>query len=86
MQTLLFHLHVQVGIETKHAIYPNMTHPSNSIHTLYTEFHLVVGACSSLSDLQRVCHIFPNTAALSAPVAPSKQRSRTAAFIQDMLR
>ncbi len=60
MQILLFHLHVQVGIETKfkHNIYPDMIYPPNSVHTLYkivaTEFHLVVGACSSLSNLQRV--------------------------------
>ena len=92
-QIRLFLSHMQVGIETKfkHAVYPNLIHPSESIHTLYeivvTESHLVVGACSSLSDLQRVCHGFANAASSTAtPPAPSKRRGRTAAPIHDMLR
>lgn len=52
----------EVGIETKfkHAEFPRLVHPMESVHTLYevieTDSHFHVGACSSLSSLQSFCH------------------------------
>jgi len=85
----------EVGIETKfkHARYPRMIHPSESIHTLYeivaTEKHFAIGACSSLSNLQKACHDYMTaTAAASNDSSEvlSIRRSRTATPIHDMLR
>jgi len=79
----------EVGIETKfkHAVYPRMIHPSESIHSLYdifsTESNFHIGACSSLSMLQHKCHEFM-TSSSSDPL--SSQKTRTAKPMHDMLR
>ncbi|KAL9183361.1 hypothetical protein ACHAXT_005148 [Thalassiosira profunda] len=78
----------EVGIETKfkRAVYPNLIHPSERIHTLYdivgTEDHLVIGACSSLSSLQKTCHDLMTHDGGEL----SMRRSKTAGPVHDMLR
>eukprot|EP00581_Thalassiosira_minuscula_P019373 CAMPEP_0183714692 /NCGR_PEP_ID=MMETSP0737-20130205/9144_1 /TAXON_ID=385413 /ORGANISM="Thalassiosira miniscula, Strain CCMP1093" /LENGTH=1608 /DNA_ID=CAMNT_0025943675 /DNA_START=54 /DNA_END=4880 /DNA_ORIENTATION=- len=84
----------EVGIETKfkHAVFPRLIHPSPSIHTLYeifcTDSHFVVGACSSLSDLQKLCHDYMVATVPAGPSAQSSSRqlTRTAQPMHDMLR
>ena len=84
----------EVGIETKfkHAVYPRMIHPCQSIHTLYEivvthdKEYLIIGACASLTSLQSFCH---ETAAIEDVAEDDDSRVReirTAKPIHDMLR
>jgi xanthine dehydrogenase/oxidase len=72
----------EVGIETKfkHAVFPRLVRPMESVHTLYevveTDTHFYVGACSSLSSLQSFCH----------KRMADKKSMKVAAPIHDMLR
>ena len=76
-----------VETKFKHAVYPRMIHPSESIHTLYdifsTETNFHIGACSALSLLQQKCLEF-----MKAPTSNSLslKQSRTAKPMHDMLR
>jgi len=72
----------EVGIETKfkHMVYPRMVYPKESISTMYevveTDSHFHVGACSSLSSLQSLCH----------DLMDKESTAKTAKPIHDMLR
>jgi len=72
----------EVGIETrfKHAVYPRLISPSDSIQELFgftsTETQLVIGSCCPLSKIQHKCEALGEEPALSRTVMP----------IHDMLR
>ena len=83
----------EVGIETKFKklIYPTYVHPPDSIHCLYdilvTETTLIVGGCTSLSNIQHTCqNLMMATSSEGGSGGDDVNLFRTAKPTHDMLR